>query len=796
MAEQQANNSGSEPSVPGERSVFAAEGITAPVTTGDNSPISINAPRLEPGSLLAPWQVEVTVPVRRLQLPRAMEFVGRREAINQLDHLLAKNEQVLVRQIVHGMGGVGKTELIRHYAHARQDRYKVAWWITADSPENTQQGFAALAAALHPPIAYLGNTAEAAQWALNWLQAHSGWLLVLDNVEERAYVQPWLDCVAVGHVLITTRRHLYWPQTQALALDVLDRDASVHLISMITSIGEGDQTTDLLAIAEELGHLPLALEQAAAYIRQSRIKPSRYLEQLRAHPMRMYGRSAEGGDAEQTMARLWDTHLAALHEHDQAVHLLRTLACYASDGVPRELLGDDPDDLDIDDALQVLDSYSLITRSGDGHTETVSMHRLLQSVVYNGLDYDDPSNQAARATALSWLAKALPDNPGSDVAGWAQWHALLSNIEALTSRYSQGTEPLQLTELLNQGSIFAFSQGRYETAHKFSRRATDIAEAKLGPTHPLISLLLNHSAIALNKLGRPDEAVLLSEKALTIAESTTSDSFLDANWLLNSHATNLSDVGDLTLARSLYERALTATETSLSESQPNLPSLLGNLAITLGKLGHHNKALPLLEQALAITEETNGPDHPDIVIRLGTLAESLHAEGRLLEALRLEKRALAMAERLLGPQHPEVAIRLDNLAVSLRDIGRPSKALPLHRRALAIVETALGPDHPEIAVRLNNLAVTLSALGQATDALPLHQRALNITEQRLGPSHHVTALRLRNLSVTLLSLGRPNEALPFYVRALQIAKSTLGPNHPYTRAWRKEFSMIRRSLKS
>ncbi|MEV2267852.1 FxSxx-COOH system tetratricopeptide repeat protein [Nonomuraea africana] len=763
-----------------DRGVAAGRDITGPVTTGDGSPIDARTARLEPGSLLAPGQVDVAAPIRFLQEPRAAEFVGREDALTALEQMLAGDgEQVVIRQLVRGMGGVGKSELVRHYAHAHQAGYPVAYWITADTVENIEKGFAALAAEIHPPIALVGDVREASQWALGWLRAHPGWLVVLDNVDDPAAVRPWLDHLAAGHVLITTRRDVHWPGTRVVSLDVLDERSSVELITKVGGCERPQDHADVAAIAAELGHLPLALEQAAAYIRQSHKSPGRYLARLRRHPARMYATSTAGGSAEQTMARLWDTHLEAIRERAdlKAEHLLRTLACYAPDNVPRTLLIGDADDLDLDDALELLASYSMITREGE-EQETVSMHRLFQSVIYNGLDYHDPRSHAARESALARLSQALPADPHSNVAGWPLWRDLLPHVNALVLRYRQGSEPEELGRVLNQAALFSSTQGRHQHARDFSSRALAIAEAALGPDHPDVATCLGNLASSLRDLGRASEAVPLFQRALAITEAALGPGHPDVAIRLGNLAVSFRDLGRVGEAVPLFERALAITEAALGPGHPYAAIWLGNLAASFTALGRAGEAVPLERRALAVTEAALGPDHPTVATLLGNLASSLHALGRAGGAVPLSERALAITEAALGPDHPDVAIRLGNLAASLRDLGRVGEAARLEERALAIAEAALGPDHPDVATCLGNLAVSLRVLGRAGEAVELERRALAISEAALGPDHPDMALRVGNLAVSLSDLGRTGEAVELERRALAIIEAALGPDHP------------------
>ncbi|WP_433222130.1 tetratricopeptide repeat protein [Microtetraspora malaysiensis] len=768
------------------RAVGAAGNITAPVTTGDHSPIDNRRTVLGPGVLLGPWQVEVTAPVRRIQERRTDAFVGREQALAELEQMLAApSDHVVIRQVVHGMGGVGKSELARHYAHTHWDRYRLVWWITADSYGAVQQGLAGLAAAVHPPVGQVGDVEQAADWALSWLQAHSGWLLILDNVEAPDDVRPWLDRLSGGRVLLTTRRDVYWPGTRSIALDVLDPAAAVELITEVSGRTDPADRADVVAIAAELERLPLALEQAAAYMRISRKSPASYLRMLREHPAQAHARSAAGGEAERTMARLWDTHLAAIQAHDAAEdlgaeHLLRTLACYAPDNIPRVLLSDDPDaeDLDCEDALALLASYSMITRSGEDEREMVSMHRLFQSVIRNGLDPADPRQQSARQSALSRLSRSLPDNPQTDVNGWPLWRDLSPHVDAIAARYQQGSGPGELGTVLNRAAIFAMAQARHRHAYQLAERALATIEAAYGPDHPIVATCLGSLASSLSALGRVGEAVPLAERALAITEVAYGPDHPDVATCLGNLAVSLSTLGRVGEAVPLEERALAITEVAYGPDHPDVATRLGNLAASLYALGRAGEAVPLEERALAITQAAYGPDHPTVATRLGNLAASLYALGRAGEAVPLEERALAITQAAYGPDHPTVATRLGNLAAILYALGRVGEAVPLLERALAITQAAYGPDHPDVATRLGNLAAILYALGRVGEAVPLEERALAITQAAYGPDHPDVAIRLGNLAASLYTLGRAGEAVPLLERALAVTEAAYGPDHP------------------
>ncbi|MFF3445325.1 tetratricopeptide repeat protein [Streptosporangium sp. NPDC002721] len=490
----------------GDRSVASGE-IHGPVTTGDNSPVDNRTIRLEPGTLRAPAEVDLTAALTNLPDAPAAVFIGRENTLMQLDHELSGDRaRVVIGQVIHGLGGIGKTELARQYATINRDRYRLRWWITAESAEQVQAGLTALTEQLHPPTALALPGEQAADWARGWLQAHRGWLLVLDNVEEPAHVRDLLGQLHTGHILVTTRRLVRWPAgVQPIPLEVLDECASAELIA---KVGERDRPEDrpaVEAIAAELGYLPLALEQAGAYIRESQISPDTYLSLLTAHPAHMYAASPEGGDAERTIARLWRVHLDAIGKRNAyAVQLLRVLACYAPDDIPRDILGADSDRAMVLDALRLLHSYSLITLTEGA----VAVHRLIQAVVAAEDETRTTTGESsAPDLALAWLACAWTASAKlSPYEQRMRWRTLSPHAESLTHHHPISTESLRDVPIFREATSYEHGEGNYQRAHTFASHGLAIDRAVLGEEHPHTLSSRNNLATVLWDLGRLAEA--------------------------------------------------------------------------------------------------------------------------------------------------------------------------------------------------------------------------------------------------------------------------------------------------
>jgi len=754
----------------------AGAGRDAYVAAQNQTFVNNDNRRVEAGAVPDPAVVVLSGRVQGLPRPAARVFEGRVAALGALGGALAGRGGALVTQAVFGLGGVGKSELALQYAHAHRGDYGLVWWITATDGAALEAGLAELANRLCPAVAVLASTAEAAGWAAGWLQSHEGWLLVLDNVEDPADVEPLLGQLGDGgHVIVTSRRDADWGRLAApVRLGVLDAAAAVRLLGRRTGRDSAADLAALREIAAELGFLPLGLEQAAAYMARQRVAPAAYLQSLQEQPARMHAAGAGAGAAAQrVVARLWDLHIAAIRAQvPLAARLLGVLARFAPDAVPRVMVVWDATREDIDEALGLLASYSMVTLTADA----VSVHRLLQAVI---LAQDGPDeDRRLLDEALDWLHTAIPGDPRNDMAGWPLLRTLAPHAEALTARYPPGTEPERLAVVQNEIAMFLASQGEYTRALPLAERALAIIESALGPDHPDTALRLGNLAVTYSDLGRVADALPLAQRALAITEAALGPDHPDTALRLGNLALTLGALGRAADALPLEERALAIMEAALGPDHPDTALRLGNLAGTYSDLGRSADALPLAERALAITEAALGPDHPDMALRLGNLAVTYSDLGRSADALPLKERALAITEATLGPDHPDTALRLGNLALTLGALGRAADALPLEERALAITEAALGPDHPDTALRLNNLAVTYSDLGRAADALPLKERALAITEVALGPGHPDMALRLGNLAVTYSDLGRAADALPLEERALAITEAALGPGHP------------------
>jgi tetratricopeptide (TPR) repeat protein len=680
--------------------------------------------------------------VHNLPFPPNPAFTGRDADMKRLGKLLKKRREVkkrgeitVVRSVVlHGLGGVGKTQLAVQYAWKYLREFDAVLWARADSPEALEASLADLASVLRLPEAKEREQAVQTQAVLDWLNNHERWLLIVDNADTDAAKRAVLERLSprlTGHVLITSRISDWPVNIRDMALDLLSPDdARRYLLDRIARKGHnagGDAAAR--ALAQELGHLPLALEQAASFIVEMRWSFAKYQEQFRYARLELLSERREGGTRyAASVAKTWGITLEKLSPLTRAI--LRMAAWFAPDAIPREIFSANKEllsevlteeatvsDLAIEKALGELDRFSLVRLT----SKTVSVHRLLQAVERDALAAEERERWLLYAVQL-FNAFA----PWSyEVLTWSVWMPLAPHAETLLGHSKeQGIDappPVALTA--NQLGLFLYARAAYAAAEPLYERALAIYEKALGPVHPEVAASLNYLAELYQVQGRYAEA------------------------------------------ESLYERALVIYEEALGPAHSDVAASLNNLAELYRAQGRYAEAEPLYKRALGIWEQALGPEHHYVSASLNNLGACCHDQGQYGKAEPLYERALAIRKKALGPEHPEVGRSLSNLALLYGTQGQYGKAEPLYRRALAILEKALGPEHPDVAESLNNLALLYGTQGQYGKAEPLYRRALAIREKALGLDHPNVAACLENYAALLRSMGRPEKAEQLESRA-------------------------------
>jgi tetratricopeptide (TPR) repeat protein len=680
-------------------------------------------------------------------------FTGREQLLADLRaDLLKKGKQALF-----GLGGVGKTQIAVEYAYRHRDEYTAVLWCFAGTEQSLRGGYAAIAALLDLPEKESQEQAKITEAVKSWLEQNAGWLLVLDNADDPAMVKPFLPQGNTGHLLLTSRAYSFQKigLVSPREVNVLSPDEAREFLLRRTGKAPTEKS-EADALAKEVGYLPLALEQAAAYIAETGASFSSYLAAYRKQGVRLLENQGPvmGNDEKEqqkrTVATAWALNFADVEKASPAsAELLRLSAFLAPEAIPLELLekgaaklpehlaaklaelADNP--LILDELLSSLLRFSLIRR--DDEKRTYSIHPLVQEVVREGLSEEEQKAWAERTVRT--VNAAFPDPTKFKI--WPLCDRLLPHALACAGLIEfWDMEFAEATLLLNQTGYYLHQRAEYAQAEPLYQRALAIREKALGPEHPYTASSLNNLALLLHDQGKVEEA------------------------------------------EPLYRRALAIDERALGADHPDTAIDLNNLAGLYRDQGRNQEAEPLLRRALAIREKALGAEHPDTASSLNNLAGFFYSEKKFMDAEPLFRRALEIREKALGPEHPDTAQSLNNLAEICRVQDKYAEAEPLYRRALAILEKVLGPDHPLTATSLNNIAELYRIQSRYQEAEPLFRRALAIDEKVLGVHHPDTASDLNNLALLLEAQGKPTEAEPLFRGALAIWEKALGQEHPTT----------------
>ena len=635
-------------------------------------------------------------------------FTGRDDLLDTVrEQLLAGGKTVVYA--LHGMGGVGKTQLAAEYAHRFAMAYDLAWWVNSEQAGLIGDQFAALGLALG--CVQAGAEIEVVRAkVLAELRERARWLLVFDNAENPAEVTPWLPGGG-GHVLITTRRRGWAEVARQVEVDVLARPESVTLLrNRVDGLTEADADR----LADELGDLPLAVAQAAGFMAETSMAAAEYLGLLRTRAGQLLSHGSPVS-YRQSLAAVTQLIADRLADDDlPAAQLASICAFLASEPISEDLFTSAPDELPGELAAQATDplgwrqTLSHLVRHSLARVDDrgLQMHRLTQAILRDRLT-------AAQATATRECAEAIlaASNPGDadNPATWPRWARLVPHLLAadLTAAESH-----RLRQLACDACHYLMARGDTRIAYQLASDLRQQWRVRLGDDHEHTLKIARCLAWALVARGRYAKARDLDQDILDRRRRILGEDHPDTLYAATFLAADLRHLGEMQAARDLAQDTWDRSRRVLGEDHPDTLYATNSLINALRKLGDVQAARDLAQDTWDRSRRVLGEDHPDTLYAANILANALRELGDVQSAHDLDRDILDRRRRVLGEDHPMTLGTASHLATDLRELGEVQSARDLDRDILDRRRRVLGEDHPDTLSSASNLALDLGALGE------------------------------------------------------------------------------------
>ncbi|KAI9674021.1 MAG: hypothetical protein M1829_003864 [Trizodia sp. TS-e1964] len=759
-----------------------------------------------------PAKISRQEPIGIIPFEKNDGFVERDDIFEKLDQLLihsSRNRSVAI----WGLGGCGKTQIALEYAYRCRDKNSSPiFWVHANSEARFTQDYSHLATKLKLPQELKGPNLLLA--VKEWLEQQKNWLLVLDNADDLSIFKStysssqdpelkkpdllqfvpkartgsviWTsrDGAILGSIVDLPRGVEVGAMSDQQACDLFQKLCGIPLINK--PVQEEEELLDLLH------RLPLAISQAAAYIRKTKVSVKRYLKlftesesrqsNLLSHEFQDPYRS----EVPNSVMRTWQISMAQIaKESPCAERILNTISFLDAKGLPFQLLNlaasnenEEPDEDRTLVAAGRLIEYSFLQsqKSDDEGLPSYEQHRLVQLATRRSITDPDKIGFFS-GLALKIMASSFPNGRFETWDDCRKYlpHALKA-IACLEAREYKKITP----NLAEKIATYYGEQGQFNEAEKLEIEVLELRKEVLGTKHPKTITAMGNLASTWGQLGRLNEAEKLKLEVLELRKEVLGTKHPSTITAMGNLATSWGQLGKLNEAEKLEVEVLELQKEVLGTRHPETIGAMGNLASTWWQLGRLNEAEKLEVEVLELQKEVLGTKHPDIIRAMGNLASNWLQLGRLNEAEELELEALELRKEVLGIKHPDTIRTMGNLASIWWQLGKLNEAEQLELEVLELQKEVSGTKHPDTITAMGNLAATWRQLGRLNEAEQLEIEVLRLQKEVLGTRHPDTITAMGNLAATWWQLGKLNEAEQLELEVLKLQKEVLGTKHPDT----------------
>jgi tetratricopeptide (TPR) repeat protein len=713
--------------------------------------------------------------------PRNPNFTGRHGLLRELRERPAGQATVLFPHTPHGLGGVGKTQVAVEYAHRSAADYDLVWWIPAEQITLARSSLAELGRRLGVSLSSdINRTVANVLDALTEGRPYDRWLLIYDNAGDPEELVPLIPS-GPGHVLITSRDTRWEQHAGALGVSVFERAESIALLRRRlprVSWAEADR------LAGKLGDLPLAVEQAAAWLSQAELGAEDYVRLLERQLDRFGEDLPE--DYPPALAATWGLAFERLQAEEPAAGQLLQLCAFFGpepisirlltlgrhDDLPsplRETINNEPL---LERVLRCVGRYSL-ARVDHTHN-TIQLHRLVQAVLRARLTPEE--RETARRLVHSMIAAANPDTAPGDETTWDRRAEIVPHIVPSGVIDGEGEDVRRVA--LDQVR-YLYVLGDYEESRLLGERVLERWKGKYGPDDEQTLVLAGYLANTLRSLGDIAKAASLNAD---VFQRTRRRFGADHELTLiaaNSVGADLRLRGDFARALALDRDTFPRARRIFGENDTRSLRSANNLGVSLRLMGDFQAALELDTQARERLERHLGPHHRDTILVAVQVARDLHGLGRYQDALWIYESSLAPLRQVLGEDHRFVLEASLSYSVTLRKTGVFHPARHVAEDTLRLYIRRFGDKHPDTLGARSNFADHLVSTGKPAAGKVMAEEALSGYQQVLGADHPFAYAGMAHLGMALRGLDDPVAAYDWDRQALAGMQRLLGADHYY-----------------
>lgn len=712
--------------------------------------------------------------------PKNPNFTGREVLLTQVEEQLRQQETAAVLpHALHGMGGVGKSQIAIEYVYRHSAEYDVIWWVPAEQEGLILSSLAELAGHLGLEVGPQANTAvPAVQEALRTGKPHGNWLLIFDNAEDIDAVRAYFPSGGPGKIIVTSRNRDWERVASPLSVDVFDRQESIALLRRRAS---DLSTEDADRLADALGDLPLAIEQAGAWHATTGMPVDEHLDLL-AQRRREILDLDPSPDYPISVAAAWNLSVDRLTESNPAARqLLAICASMAPEPIPLRMLRGsrnveiteelDPvlrDPLLLARATRDLSRLSLIRL--DHKRGTLQMHRLMQNVLATGLDEEAQAKMARAAHLLLTTAKpGAPEAPDQ----WPAYQALMPHV--LASGAVRSSDPW-VRDLIHAMVTFLYFWGDHDTALEVARDAWSTWRGQSGDDDLHVLRMSKLLAFMLQRFGRTHEALRLNEKALAASRDLQmpDEELVDS---MSQFAGSLRHRGDVYAARTLDEEAIAKARTLFGPEDPETLRAQQSYSVSLRMCGEFRQAREVDEETARQLELVYGPTNGQTVNTLNGLAIDTLESGDYQGARLLSESTYETAVAYFGRDNAATIGAARILTLCRRRVGALAEARELSEDTLSRYITRYGPEYIGSLAAATNTVVDRRLGGDLERSRDLGERTVRRYGSTLGETHMNTLAAMVNLGATLRAQGDTQGAERLDAKAVEQYTETLGERH-------------------